>query len=497
VRVSRRRVVGLARVLGQLQLELGERERERERGREGGEGERERERERETAVSVDPFDLASRTVPLPLPLPLSPPPPLPHVARITAFRVLFSQSPSLSLSPPSPSPSLSLSLSPEEASWLAILRTYDTAKGRVSVRTQWRRGVLPNFRTFCWPTIVGNAGFLSKSEREVLERVWERVSERERDEVGRVRVRVSERGRALLPPDLLSALDSIIQDAPRTFAAALPGGGGEREREREGEEEREREGEAEREGEREAERKSQEVALSEYTADLITLLSLHSLHAHTTSAPLYIQGLSHIAGLLLLFLPLSLSLSSLHSLLLQPTLTFLYREDEPILAAIFDEYLRAVNPSLSLSLSRLGVGFADGPLEWFLTCFARSLPLPAAALVLDNWTSEGDAALFRASLSLFLLHSLSLSLCSDAGDAILILRRLPRVRDARQVAAALEATPPLSLSLSPKAVRLLDGLSVSAKRVRLAEAGREREWGGWEIWLERERERERENVDVS
>lgn len=140
----------------------------------------------------------------------------------------------------------------------------------------------------------------------------------------------------------------------------------------------------------------------------------------------YVQGMSHVAAVLLLAVQdAALACASLSALLsgypifracvslqVQPAVRF------------FDLALGAQLPALASRLSELGIPSDLFLVPWLVTLFARSLPLPIACRIWDRVLSEGEAELFRAALALLSCLQPVL-LVASFEEAVHLLHHLP------------------------------------------------------------------------
>ncbi|KAI9187798.1 hypothetical protein H9P43_002189 [Blastocladiella emersonii ATCC 22665] len=119
----------------------------------------------------------------------------------------------------------------------------------------------------------------------------------------------------------------------------------------------------------------------------------------------YVQGMSYLAGMLLLNTDDYTAFATLCNMFRHRNgvLATFYRLDMPMVKAYFGvfEYLLGLAcPDLKAHLDEVGVRPEFYLYEWLLSMFAKPLPLDTAHRVWDLWFLWGDLALFRVAVAL-------------------------------------------------------------------------------------------------
>jgi hypothetical protein len=120
----------------------------------------------------------------------------------------------------------------------------------------------------------------------------------------------------------------------------------------------------------------------------------------------YVQGMSYVAGTLLLVLDPFPAFQCLANMLSDPHLTAFYRMDIAVVGAFmaaFTTLLQECLPPIAANLASLGVTPEMYFFDWTMTLFSRALPLECAARVWDVYFLDGIPYLFRVGLGVFTL----------------------------------------------------------------------------------------------
>mmetsp|Transcript_33855 Transcript_33855/g.81953 ORF Transcript_33855/g.81953 Transcript_33855/m.81953 type:complete len:1045 (+) Transcript_33855:60-3194(+) len=142
----------------------------------------------------------------------------------------------------------------------------------------------------------------------------------------------------------------------------------------------------------------------------------------------YVQGMSYIAALLLIYLPAYPAFVCLCNIMNSPSVLGLYRLEPAAIAQrhrIFLMLLGHHYPALRHHFDRIGLMPEMFLLEWFLTMYTKCLPLDLASLVWDLYLLESEAALYKVAVAILHLCSDKL-LREDAEGCQAVLRDLPR-----------------------------------------------------------------------
>ncbi|KAL6041144.1 TBC1 domain family member 14 [Balamuthia mandrillaris] len=141
----------------------------------------------------------------------------------------------------------------------------------------------------------------------------------------------------------------------------------------------------------------------------------------------YVQGMSYLAAVLLLYLDPLPAFTCLATLLDRPLLLSFYRMDMNEIAAytavlniLMEEFL----PNIAKHLRALEIDTNLYIMDWFLTLFSKSLSLDVATRVWDLYFEEGDLFLFRTALGLLSLFSSEL-LQGSFDECLQLLTHLP------------------------------------------------------------------------
>lgn len=116
----------------------------------------------------------------------------------------------------------------------------------------------------------------------------------------------------------------------------------------------------------------------------------------------YVQGMSYLAAILLLYLDDVTAFSCLANLLNRNVHMAFYKMDVELqqYVSLFEALFKRTLPDLYAHFEHIGISSEMYLLDWFLTLFSKSLPLDVATHLWDIYIFEGQAFLFRAALGL-------------------------------------------------------------------------------------------------
>nr|CEL65076.1 TPA: hypothetical protein BN1204_009350 [Neospora caninum Liverpool] len=143
----------------------------------------------------------------------------------------------------------------------------------------------------------------------------------------------------------------------------------------------------------------------------------------------YVQGMSYLAAMLLIYLDPFPAFVCLCNLLNTPTLLGMYRMQTETVHKrykIFDQLLMENCPELALHLEAVGVPPELYLLEWFLTLFTKALGIDVASFVWDCFFLEGEVVLYVVSVALMALLEKDLLACTDVAEASILLAGISR-----------------------------------------------------------------------
>lgn len=118
----------------------------------------------------------------------------------------------------------------------------------------------------------------------------------------------------------------------------------------------------------------------------------------------YVQGMSYLAAVLLLYLDPFPAFCALCNLLNRPCQRSFYRLEAATIASyshVFKTLLRETVPDVSEHLNHIGMSIEMFLLDWILTIFSKSLPIDIASRIWDVYILEGDTFLFRTAVAIF------------------------------------------------------------------------------------------------
>lgn len=137
-------------------------------------------------------------------------------------------------------------------------------------------------------------------------------------------------------------------------------------------------------------------------ADLLQVLeAFHHLRPDVG----YVQGMSYVAGMLLMNMEKSLAFRCLAHVLVHPFHLGLYRMEAEALDKCFgvlEGVVRSRAPQLAAHFEAIGLTYDSFSLDWFLTIFSRSFPFEIAVLVWDLFVYYSTPILFRVACAVLL-----------------------------------------------------------------------------------------------
>lgn len=116
----------------------------------------------------------------------------------------------------------------------------------------------------------------------------------------------------------------------------------------------------------------------------------------------YVQGMSYLAAILLLYLDDATAFTCLANLLNRNVHLAFFKMDVELqqYASLFETLFKRCLPDLYHHFETIGLSTEMYLLDWFLTIFSKSLPLDIATHLWDIYIFEGQSFLFRAALGL-------------------------------------------------------------------------------------------------
>lgn len=142
----------------------------------------------------------------------------------------------------------------------------------------------------------------------------------------------------------------------------------------------------------------------------------------------YVQGMSYLAAILLLYLDDYMAFTCLANLLNRPVHMAFYKMEGELqqFISLFETIFKRSLPDLYNHFEVIGLTSDMYLLDWVLTIFSKSLPLDTATRLWDVYIFEGQSFFFRASIGILKYaqeHILKNDL--DLGPCKKILARMP------------------------------------------------------------------------
>ena len=141
----------------------------------------------------------------------------------------------------------------------------------------------------------------------------------------------------------------------------------------------------------------------------------------------YIQGMSYIAGVLLLNCDLATAFQCFANLLASHFYFDFFRLEKSKIDVHLDVYQSLFSerlPKLAKHFKTEGVQSDMYMIDWLMTLYSRSMPMNVAARVWDLYLCEGELSLFRVAIGLLRMHESTL-LCMEFGDIMQFLHNIP------------------------------------------------------------------------
>ena len=121
----------------------------------------------------------------------------------------------------------------------------------------------------------------------------------------------------------------------------------------------------------------------------------------------YIQGMSYIAAILLLYMDVHVAFSCFANLLSTHFYFDFFRLDPDKINGhlmVYDCLFQESLPKLFIHFKSEEVISEMYMIDWLLTLYSRSMPIDIAARVWDLYLSEGEMSLFRVAISILKMH---------------------------------------------------------------------------------------------
>ena len=142
----------------------------------------------------------------------------------------------------------------------------------------------------------------------------------------------------------------------------------------------------------------------------------------------YVQGMSYLAAILLLYLDDFEAFTCLANLLNRPVHMSFYKMEGELQQCIslFETLFKRSLPELFHHFEDIGLTTDMYLLDWFLTIFSKSLPLDTATRLWDVYIFEGQSFFFRASIGILkYVQKTILTNEFELGPCKKILARMP------------------------------------------------------------------------
>lgn len=133
----------------------------------------------------------------------------------------------------------------------------------------------------------------------------------------------------------------------------------------------------------------------------------------------YVQGMSYLAAMLLLYLPLYPAFVGLCNLLNSPSVLGLYRLEPRAVecrARVFQQLCSAHLPAVARVIIEAGLTPEMFLIEWFMTLYSKCLAIDVASVVWDLFFLDGEVVLYCTALALLRMSEAAL-LGSGRGGA--------------------------------------------------------------------------------
>jgi hypothetical protein len=141
----------------------------------------------------------------------------------------------------------------------------------------------------------------------------------------------------------------------------------------------------------------------------------------------YIQGMSYIAAVLLLYMDVNSAFSCFANLLSTHFYFDFFRLDPAKInghLSVYDALFKESLPKLFVHFQREEVLSEMYMIDWLLTLYSRSMPIDIAARVWDLYLCEGEMSLFRVAIGILKMHR-DMLLRLDMGGILQFLHNIP------------------------------------------------------------------------
>eukprot|EP00741_Cyanophora_paradoxa_P002005 tig00000525_g1944.t1 len=300
--------------------------------------------------------------------------------------------------------------------WLSqILPSWEKKRSTAAVVSMWRQGLPPRIRGVVWPLAIGNQLQITRelftifgqharqARKEVassLEKELEYAAEFAADET----TAVSKPGPALRVVGKEGTIRFIEFDLARTFPTLA---------------------------------KFHDTG--SFYDELRSVLESYVFYRPDVG---YVQGMSYLAAMLLLYMDSYTAFVCLANMLNQHYFLSFFRLDVAELQKHFKVYevlFAEQMPNLYKRFQEFNINSDMYLMEWFLTLFSKSLPIAIASRIWDNYFLEGEMFMFRAALGILWINAdRFLRPSATFEDAMAFITHLPEDIDEGKLFAAID-----------------------------------------------------------
>lgn len=249
--------------------------------------------------------------------------------------------------------------------WIRSLLPHYTPGDRPTKRMEalWRQGLPPKVRETLWPIAIGNVLRVTPELFEIYKRQAADARARAQPPAANVLVTLSDQTPALGKEH---TTELIPFDLPRTFPtlAFFREGG-------------------------------------PLHGDCMRILEAYTFFRPDIG---YVQGMSFLAAVLLLYLSPFAAFVGLCNLLNSPSVLGLYRLEPKAVqyrASIFRDLTRAQLPAVARVIEQADLAPEMFLIDWFMTIYAKVVPIDVASVVWDLFLLDGEIVLYCTALALF------------------------------------------------------------------------------------------------
>ncbi len=275
-----------------------------------------------------------------------------------------------------------------------ILPHWNEVKYEVRVKTLWREGIPPAVRGKVWMLALGNKGCITPelfnictAKAKRVHELFDRIKSIERnmaggsepdkklaEELAKANLELSQHAQ---PESKERSIAGIQYDLPRTFPELgfFKRGGG-------------------------------------FYEDLEQVLEAFVINRPDIG---YVQGMSYIAGMLLLVMDKFKAFVCLSNIISSWMLLPFFRGDEVQITRrlqLFKQLLHLNSPELCEQFESEGILPQHYLFEWVVTIFVKSLDLSVACKVWDLFVLEGDLMIFRVAIAMLKMIEKDVMQCS-------------------------------------------------------------------------------------